>query len=148
MINRLAMFLLAMEFYGLKEIVGAEDNPTIVNWFRDIGHGWVKDDETAWCSCFINWLAWKLDLERSGKLDARSWLQVGTAIETPELGDVLIFWRVSVTSWKGHVGLYAGEDENYYYVYGGNQGNQANIKPYPKNRFLGARRLHPIDVAA
>ena len=94
MISRISMFLLAMEFYGLREIAGKEDNPTIVNWFRDIGHSWVKDDEVAWCSCFINWLAWKLDLEASGKLDARSWLKVGTEVTTPEIGDVVILWPV------------------------------------------------------
>ena len=145
MINRLSLFLLAMEFYGLKEVVGAKNNPTIVGWFRDIGHSWVKNDETAWCSCFVNWLAWKLKLERSGALNARSWLEHGKEVTAPELGDVLIFWRDLPNSWKGHVGLYAGEDNNYYYVLGGNQENQVNITPYLKNRLLGARRLHPVE---
>jgi len=145
MINRLALFLLAMEFYGLREIAGDEDNPTIVNWFRDIGHSWVKDDETAWCSCFINWLAWKLNLERSGKLTARSWLEHGTEVTEPQLGDVVILWRGDPDSWKGHVGLWAGEDDDYVYMLGGNQSNQVNIQPKAKNRVLGYRRLHPID---
>jgi len=138
------MFLLAMEFYGLREISGNEDNPIIVGWFRDIGHSWVKDDETAWCSCFINWLAWKLNLERSGKLDARSWLECGTFIQKPEIGDVVIFWRESINSWKGHVGLFAGNDENHIYCLGGNQYNCVNIKPYPKDRVLGYRRLSQL----
>ncbi|GAG61465.1 unnamed protein product, partial [marine sediment metagenome] len=137
-------FLLAMEFYGLREIVGAEDNPTIVNWFRDIGHSWVKNDETAWCSCFINWLAWKLELEMSTKLNARSWLEHGTVIQKPEIGDVVILWRDSITSWKGHVGLYAGFEHDTVYILGGNQSNQVNIKGYPSNRVLGYRRLNQI----
>lgn len=139
MINRIALFLLAMEFYGLREIVGEEDNPVIVNWFRDIGYSWVKDDETSWCSCFINWLCWKLDLPKSGKLTARSWLTVGKETDNPEIGNIVIFWREDRNSWKGHVGLYAGQDDNNIFCLGGNQSNQVNISAYSKNRVLGYR---------
>ena len=52
---RQEMFLKAMSFYGLKEVPGKEHNPKILEFFEDIGHEWVKDDETSWCSAFINY---------------------------------------------------------------------------------------------
>ena len=64
----------ALSQYGTREIIGEEDNPVILDYFKFIGHKWVKDDETAWCGAFINWCAKKSGLEHTGKLDARSWL--------------------------------------------------------------------------
>jgi len=37
----IAMYLKGMEFYGLKEVPGRENNPQIIQWFKDIGHDWV-----------------------------------------------------------------------------------------------------------
>ena len=104
---------------------------------------WVKDDETAWCSSFMNFITQQLDLERSNSLSARSWLNVGIPISASDSlpGDVCILWRSSPTSWKGHVGIYVSEDANYVYLLGGNQSNQVKISPYPKARVLGYRRL-------
>lgn len=134
-----------MEFYGLEEISGKKHNPQILRFFSDTGQAWVKDDETAWCTVFINWVALKCGCERSFKLDARSWLEIGKGIINPELGHLVIFWRVKRSSWKGHVGLYTGEDENgNIYCLGGNQSNQVNIKLYNKNQLLGYRELRSI----
>lgn len=142
---RKEMFLLASSFYGLKEIPGKKHNPIILKWFREIGHKWVQDDETAWCSCFINWLAMKCKLERSGELTARSWLEFGKEITKPQrMIDLVIFWRGSPGSWKGHVGIYMGQDEDYTFCFGGNQSNMVNITPYHTYQVLGYRRLQPI----
>jgi uncharacterized protein (TIGR02594 family) len=133
---------LAFKEYGVKEITGELDNPRIVQYFDDIGFDGAKmKDETAWCSCFTNWVAQQSSLESSGALNARSWLNVGTEVETPEFGDIVIFWRGSPTSWKGHVAFYINHDENNIYVLGGNQGNQVCIRPYPIDRLLQYRRL-------
>lgn len=127
---------------GLQEIKGAEDNPKIVQMFADIGHSWVKDDETAWCSCFVNWIAFKLDLNGSNKLNARSWLDVGEEIQHPLPGDIVIYWRESKGSWKGHVGIFVGFNKvGNIFTLGGNQGNEVNITIYHKDRLLGFRRL-------
>ena len=134
-----------MSFYGLKEVPGKEHNPKIIEFFKDIGHEWVKDDETSWCSTFINYLALKAGLEKSGKLTARSWLKVGKPISNPVIGqDIVIFWRVNPNSWQGHVGIYSGEDEDHIFTLGGNQSNMVCIKPYKKYQLLGYRRLQPL----
>jgi len=128
--------------YGVKEIVGGEHNPVILGYLDDIGFGYINDDETPWCSTFVNWCALKAGLERTGKLNARSWLDIGEPVENGQLGDVVIFKR-GTKEWQGHVAIYIKETPNYIYVLGGNQGNQVNIRQYPKSDLLGFRRLRP-----
>lgn len=132
----------ATDFIGLQEIKGGEDNPIIVDMFKYIGHSWVKEDETAWCSCFVNYIAQQCGVSMSGKLDARSWLKVGEEVKYPLVGDVVIFWREKRSSWKGHVGFFAGYNHNGDILcLGGNQSNEVNISTYSKSRLLGFRRL-------
>ena len=130
-----------LSHYGLSEIAGGQHNPEILEFFKDIGFDWVKDDETAWCSASLNYFAKKHYFERSGKLDARSWLKVGELVLEPELGDVVVFWRESPESWKGHVGLYINHNDKYIWTLGGNQNNSISIVAYPRERLLGYRRL-------
>ncbi len=134
---------IALSQYGVKEITGASHNPTVVQYFREIGHSWVKNDETAWCSAFANWVVKQAGLKGSGRLDARSWLLVGEKTDTPQLGDIVVFWREKPTSWKGHVGFYIGHSENQSMIYtlGGNQDNMVCIHPYDSSRLLGYQRL-------
>ena len=134
---------IALSQYGVTEIKGAKHNPTIVGYSHDIGYGGIVSDETAWCSIFMNWCAMKVDLIRSGKLNARSWLAVGKAVTTPKIGDVVIFWREKPSSWKGHVAIYINhsQDGKYIYCLGGNQNNTVCIKPYKASQLLGYRRL-------
>lgn len=134
----------ALSQYGVKEIKGEKHNPQIVKYFQEIGHEWVKDDETAWCSAFINWVAKVEGYEFSGKLNARSWLNVGASTENPNVGDIVVFWRVARNDWRGHVGIYIREDDGYIYTLGGNQSNEVKISPYPKYRLLGYRKLRQI----
>lgn len=131
----------AFSQYGVKEIAGNNHNPKILKYFSFIGHSWVNDDETAWCSAFVNWAAKKEGLNYSGKLNARSWMKVGEPTKTPVIGDIVVFWRDKPTSWKGHVGIYINSDKHFIYVLGGNQSNQVNIKAIRKNRLLGYRKL-------
>lgn len=140
------LLLEILKYYGLKEVFGKEHNPEIVKMFHEIGYEWVNDDETAWCSAALNYFCFKLGYKRSGKLDARSWLKVGTVVKVPELGDIVVLWRDSPTNWTGHVGLYISEDKatNRIYVLGGNQDNAITIKPYHKSRVLGYRKTEKI----
>jgi len=137
-----ALLNVALKEYGITEIQGHEDNVRILQYFKDIGHAWVKDDETAWCSAFLNWCCLQSGLERSGKLDARSWLNVGQKIDNPEPGDVAVFWRESLKSWKGHAGIYINKKGFGINVLGGNQSNKVCIRGYPVEQLLGYRRLN------
>lgn len=134
---------IALGEYGVTEVVGNNHNSRILRYFTEIGHRWVTTDETAWCSAFANWVALKAGYAFSGKLNARSWLKVGTKVTTPERGDIVVFWREKRSSWKGHVGFFIGysEDKKYIYVLGGNQNNKVCIKRYPSYRLLGFRSI-------
>ena len=133
---------IALSQYGIKEITGKQDNPEVLKYFNEIGfNGKLLKDETSWCSAFVNWVALKAKVERTNKLNARSWLNVGLEVTAPEMGDVVIFWRESKESWKGHVGFFIRATDNWIYVLGGNQNNQVKISAYPKNRLLAYRRI-------
>lgn len=134
-----------MKYYKVREIPGKKHNNLIAGWTNRI-LSWAKDDEVPWCSSFINAMAEDAGLERSGKANARSWLSVGTPVKTPVISDVVIFWRSSPNSWKGHVGVFMGYryDGKYIAVLGGNQSNEVNISLYPVSRLLGFRRLSKV----
>ncbi|WP_459211416.1 TIGR02594 family protein [Aquimarina rhabdastrellae] len=132
----------ALTQYGVKETIGPKDNPQIVAYFDEIGFDGAKlHDETAWCSAFVNWVAKTTNYPYSGKLNARSWLSIGQSTDTPTLGDLVILWRESPRSWKGHVGFYIKETARYVYILGGNQNNSVCIKAYPKSRVLDYKKL-------
>ena len=132
---------IALKEFGVKEIAGKSHNSEVLKYFTETGHEWVKDDETAWCSAFANWVCKKAGLEYSGALNARSWLNIGCEVDTPEVGDVVVFWRGNPDGWQGHVAFFVRQTKDWIYVLGGNQNNQVKISAYHKNRLLGYRRL-------
>lgn len=135
---------IAVAELGQKEISGTDDNPTIVNYAKEAGFDWVNDDETPWCSIFVNWVAMKAGLQRTKKANARSWLLCGLTVDTsPEPGDIVVFWRGNPDSWTGHVGIFFGFSITGERVYclGGNQGNQVSVSAYSFDTVLGFRRL-------
>ena len=131
----------ALDNYGLKETVGKKHNPVIVKMFSDIGHGWVKNDELAWCAMIVNWWLKETGYEYTGKLNARSFLEIGEPVKIPEKGNLVIFWRINKHGPFGHVGLFIRETNNLIYVLGGNQNNKVCIKAYPKSQLLEYRKL-------
>ncbi len=135
---------IAVKELGQKEVSGASHNDRILKYAQESGVQGISTDEVPWCSTFVNWIAFKAGLKRTNKANARSWLGIGTNVDQhPEPGDVVIFWRESRQSWKGHVGFFFGfsRDGSRIYCLGGNQGNQVSISAYPSNTVLGFRRL-------
>jgi uncharacterized protein (TIGR02594 family) len=142
---------IAVAELGQKEISGPAHNPAIVNYAKEAGFTWVNDDETPWCSIFVNWVAKKAGLKGSGKANARSWLLCGKNVDnTPEPGDIVVFWRGSPDSWLGHVGFFFGFsiDGERVYCLGGNQGNQVSVSAYSIENVLGFRRLVPSGIVS
>ena len=132
----------ALSQYGVKEKESRQNHPQIIKYFNVIGFDGEKlKDETAWCSAFVNWVAKTSGYEYSGKLHARSWLSVGESTKYPDWGDIVVLWRESPKSWKGHVGFYIKETERLVYVLGGNQRNTVCIKAYPGVRILDFKKL-------
>lgn len=127
--------------YGLREVDGPQSNPEIIAMGKELGFDITDDSTTAWCSLAINYYAKKCGYAYTGKLDARSWLKMPVVVLKPTIGDVVVLWRESHESWKGHVGLFIAWDNKTVWVLGGNQGNMISVAPYPRDRVLGFRQL-------
>jgi len=136
-------YVMASEEVGLREIAGNRHNPNVVQFFADVGHAWVKDDETAWCAAFLGAMLERAGIPSTRKLNARSYLEWGEAVElrNAKPGDVVIFWRGSPDDWRGHVGFFSGRDGPNIEVLGGNQSDAVNVSRYPASRLLGVRRM-------
>lgn len=128
---------------GVKEIKGDKDTARIVDYAQEAGFKNITDDETPWCSIFVNWCCMKAGLQRTHKANARSWLTVGLPVDNPVPGDIVIYWRDNPRSWKGHVGIFTGysKDLTQVFTLGGNQKNSVSIQGYDASKVLGFRRL-------
>lgn len=138
------LITIAIQELGVLETPGPIHTERIMQYAREAGFPEYTQDEIAWCSLFMNWVALKGNMKRTHKLTARSWLNVGLNVDSsPEPGDIVIYWRGSPTSWKGHVGIYLGysKDGARIYTLGGNQNNRVSITGYRSNQLLGFRRL-------
>lgn len=123
---------------GLKEIVGPRHEKKVVKMFADVGHAWVKDDETAWCAAFAGSCLERAGVKSTKALNARSYLKWGTVLTKPVPGCIVIFKRGS-SAWQGHVAFYVSETKTAVRVLGGNQSNSVSIANYSKAKLLGYR---------
>ena len=126
--------------YGIREIPGPENNPEIMKYFHETEREWVSSEQTPWCDAFVDWCVWKAGGMPTPGLNAREWLRYGEPIEDPKPLDIVVLWRESINSWKGHVGFYINKNKHHVYVLGGNQNNMVCVQPYPIDRLLGYRR--------
>ena len=128
---------------GTEEFPGDKQNPEVLKYASETGISGVTTDEIAWCSTFVNWVAMKAGLQYTKKANARSWLNAGVKVTEPEPGDVVVFWRESPESWKGHVAIFLGfsADRKRVYCLGGNQGNRVSVSAYRINTVLSYQRL-------
>lgn len=129
---------LAKEFIGTLEIAGSNSNPEIEQMFKDVV-GYTYKDDTAWCAAFVGAMLARTGQPHTGKLNARSYLDWGKPVSKPIEGDIVIFWRESPSSWRGHVGFVKEITPTEVVTLGGNQGNSVNYKSYPRDRVLGYR---------
>ena len=134
-------FQIALEEYGTKGVLGANNNARILTYFTQAGFKQVKDDETAWCAAFINFCLDKAGANGSGSLMARSFLKYGKESPKPKIGDLVVLWRGTKDGTFGHVGFFVNETATTVYILGGNQSNEVNIKEFPKAQVLSYRAI-------
>ncbi len=127
---------------GIKEIPGAGDHPRIVEYHKttSLPANLQNQDETAWCSSFVNWCVERAGFEGTDSARARSWLNWGARLREPSEGCIVVFSRGSNPA-SGHVGFYVGDAGSHIRVLGGNQSNAVTISRYRKSRLLGYRTL-------
>lgn len=124
--------------FGLHETA---DNAKLKAWLLSDGKTLGDPKALPWCGDYVE-TAIKKSLPKetfTGNLAknpywAKNWLELGVNT-TPVYGAVIVFGREG----GGHVGFVVGEDEDDYYVLGGNQSNAVNISRMSKTRMLGTR---------
>ena len=134
--KELAWLLEAKKHIGLKETVGANHNPVIQAWLKDLG-AWWKDDETPWCGVFVAHC-----LKTAGRDIPKNWFRAkeyenyGLKLKQPAYGCIATFTREG----GGHVGFVVGETEDgQLLIQSGNQSNGVNIRAFPKSRATSYR---------
>lgn len=126
----------AKKHIGLNEIKGGKHAPEIVQFWKDIKRGGIKDDETPWCAAFVGAMLERAGVKSSRFESAKSYLDWGQLIAMPVAGCVVVFTRKG----GGHVGFAVGRDkEGNLLVLGGNQGDSVNVKSFPVSRVSGYR---------
>ena len=130
----------ARKHIGLKEIKGDKHHPEIVQFWKDIKRGGIKDDETPWCAAFVGAMLERVGVKSTRFESAKSYLDWGQVLTQPVVGCIVIFTREG----GGHVGFVVGRDtKGNLLVLGGNQGDEVNIRSFPVSRVTGYR--WPID---
>lgn len=100
----------------------------------------VNPDNTAWCAAFVGAVLAEAGMKGTGELNAKSYLQWGVKTETPKRGDVVVLWRGSRESWKGHVGFFNGFDtDGNILILGGNQDDKVSVESFHPSRLLAYR---------
>jgi uncharacterized protein (TIGR02594 family) len=127
---------------------GASSNPRIEEYQRAANGR--EDDDVPWCSSFVNWCMKQAGLPGTDRGAARSWLRWGVPLQEPRPGCVVVLWRESRESYKGHVGLYArtGQAPDSVALIGGNQMNAVRVASFPSSRVLAYRWPSEAMLAA
>jgi uncharacterized protein (TIGR02594 family) len=109
----------------------------------------LVNPDTAWCGLFVSYCLAVNGIrpqyiadssDTNDGLWAQSWKKFGTAVLTPQVGDILVFAR--------HVTFYVGQDDGHYLCLGGNQSDAVTIARYPKDSCEAIRRPPVITSVA
>lgn len=133
----------ARRLVGVTEVPGPGNNPTIMQWAKDLDQ-WYPGDDTAWCGLFVAHCM-KVGApevpQNFNRLGARAWEAYGSDLgkmNVPPLGAVCRLWRTHPTkSWHGHVFIVTGYSSDAVRGIGGNQSDTTSELWFPKNRVLG-----------
>lgn len=105
----------------------------------------VDPATVAWCAAFMNAVLDRAGSKGTGSLAARSYLDWGTATDSPVRGDVVVLKRGN-SSTAGHVGFYEGiNPDGTIRVFGGNQGDRVGTSNFRADDVLGYRRAPAPD---
>jgi len=123
---------------GTEEIKGKEHNQRILTYGKSVTSIAYKEDETPWCSVFVNWVFDQVGIEPTRSALARSWLQWGIDCGSYKYGAVCIMQRGN-KSWQGHVGFAVDHKNDKVLILGGNQSDKVSLQWYSLKDVLGFR---------
>lgn len=128
----------AESYIGLEEVEGGRSNPEILVWAKELNQKYYTTDSIPWCGLFAGVCLTRggVDVKKQvpNMLWARDYMKLGVDSD-PCFGAVMVFTRDG----GGHVAFYISEDDDYYHVLGGNQGDKVSVIRHRKSALLGAR---------
>ncbi len=142
----------ALQYLGLKEIPGVDNNPVIMDMAKGLGVSDIyTNDDQSWCAVFINHLirisgkpidlhpADRYDLLRALKtaplfniIPKKEWV-FGDIVKIKRPGGGHVFIAIAKTP-KGIVGL------------GGNQSNSVTFSEFDEDRIVEVRRYYETEA--
>ncbi|HHQ4553423.1 TPA: TIGR02594 family protein [Aeromonas veronii] len=121
----------ARKFLSLKEIKGSKHAQEILDMWKAIKRGGIRDDETPWCAAFVGACLERVGIQSTRFESAKSYLGWGEKLDRPVLGCVVVFSRDG----GGHVGFVVGKSPSgNLLVLGGNQDDAVNVREFPLSR--------------
>jgi len=123
---------------GIKEFPGDADNPQVVKYLKScstLSQSFQRNDETAWCSAFVNWCVEQAGFEGTESASARSWMHWGKPAAAPTTGCIVVLSRGSNPAF-GHVGFLVNKTTTTVRLLAGNQQDAVNVTSFPITRVL------------
>lgn len=110
-----------------------EENPghnsSIIGYHATTGG--FKDDETPWCSSFVNWSLKGAGIKGTNSARALSWSGWGNSLKKPAYGSIAI---INYGGGKGHVGFVAGMNRSGRVILlGGNQSDMVKYSAFSRS---------------
>jgi len=126
----------ARSLYGLRETKGQQHTTEIVQMWRDIKRGGIKDDETPWCAAFVGACLERVGVQSTRFEGAASYLDWGQKLSHPVLGCVAVIRRPG----GAHVFFVVARDVTGNLIgLGGNQADQVSYATFDRGAILGYR---------
>lgn len=120
---------------GQSELPGNTHNPRIIAYHATTTLR-ATNDETPWCSSFVNWVLSQAGIKGTNSAAAISWMNWGRAMASQSGAIVVIHnnkLQTSSLSYSGyHVAFLIKETATHYHLLGGNQRNRVKVSRYPK----------------
>lgn len=137
--------------FGTREVPGPGDNPRIATYLHATSLGTPDNvnDETPWCSAFVNFVFSQAHVVGTHSALAASWLRWGVPAPTPsQYGDVVVLARPG----GHHVAFCLDADPSpthpVVWLLGGNQGDAVSVAAFERSRIVGVRRPGVPSVLA
>jgi uncharacterized protein (TIGR02594 family) len=97
----------------------------------------ATDDETPWCSSFVNWCMKQAGIQGTGSAAAKSWLGWGQTLQDSREGAVVVIKKKSSgsdhttgSSSGFHVAFFVSKTQTHIRLLGGNQSDQVKYSNF------------------
>ncbi len=120
-------------------IEGGKNNPRVIEYHSTTTHK-ATDDETSWCSSFVNWCFRQCGIEGTGSASALSWEKWGKKYNFPAYGSVAVIAyeneETNKRNGRGHVGFVVGKKGKQIIILGSNQSGSVCLNAYDPNSIV------------